>query len=62
MLERRLGMFFADRHSLARRQARDRHIRNPTSGQWRRHFTPRVKAAFDVEWAGLLAQLGYPPD
>ena len=45
-LERRLGLFFAERHSLARRRARDPHIRNPESGQWRHHFTPRVKDAF----------------
>lgn len=61
-IERRLGRFFADRHSLARRRARDTHIRNPTSGQWRIRFTPRVKDAFDAEWADLIARLGYPPD
>jgi len=60
-VERRLGLFFADRHSLARRQARDPHIRNPTSGQWRKHFTPRVKEAFDADWAGLVERLGYLP-
>lgn len=61
-IERRLGLFFADRHSLARRQRRDPHIRNPSSGQWRKHFTPRVKAAFDAEWGGLVEWLGYPRD
>ncbi|MEE4270337.1 MAG: hypothetical protein V2I67_01600 [Thermoanaerobaculales bacterium] len=61
-LERRLGLFFAERHSLARRRAPDPHIRNPTSGQWRSRFTPRVKEAFDAEWADLVERLGYPPD
>jgi len=32
------------------------------SGQWREHFTPRVKEAFDADWAGLVERLGYPPD
>lgn len=61
-LERRLGLFFAERHSLARRRARDPHIRNPSSGQWRNRFTARVREAFDAEWADLIVRLGYPPD
>jgi hypothetical protein len=32
----------------------DEHVRNPTSGQWREQFTPRVDAAFMAEWADLL--------
>ncbi len=59
---RALGRFFAGRHSLERRQARDPHIRNPASGQWREHFTPRVKQAFDAQWGGLVRQLGYAAD
>jgi hypothetical protein len=59
---RRLGHYFAQRHSLERRRAKDPHIRNPASGQWREHFTPRVKRAFDEEWGGLVEQLGYGPD
>jgi hypothetical protein len=61
-VERRLGLFFARRHSLARQRARDPHIRNPASGQWRKHFTPRVTDAFNAEWAGLVDRLDYPPD
>jgi hypothetical protein len=61
VLERRLGIWFAQRYSIGRR-AGDPHIRNPASGQWRKHFTPRVKRAFDVRYAGLIRQLGYPPD
>ena len=60
-LERALGGFFARRYSL-RRLAPDPHVRNPASGQWRQHFTPRVKRAFDARYAGLVEQLGYPPD
>ncbi|MDY7094236.1 MAG: sulfotransferase domain-containing protein [Acidobacteriota bacterium] len=62
---RRLGLFFARRYSLSqkakgRQQSSDPHIRNPAAGQWRRHFTPRVRQAFDRRYAGLVGQLGYP--
>lgn len=60
-LHRALGNWFADRHSIGRRRV-DPHVRNPASGQWRRHFTPRVRTAFDSKYAGLLRRLGYPPD
>lgn len=61
-IERTLGRFLVDRHSLARRRKRDPHIRNPSAGQWRKHFTPRVKAAFDEQWGGLIEPLGYSRD
>lgn len=60
-LERALGSFFARRYAL-RRMTADVHVRNPASGQWREHFTPRVRAAFDARYAGLVKQLGYPSD
>ena len=60
-LEQRLGLWFAKRHSMGRRTA-DPHIRNPAAGQWRQHFTPRVRRVFDAKYAGLVRQLGYPAD
>jgi hypothetical protein len=60
-IERRLGDWLASRYSLARRAA-DGHVRNPEPGQWRRHFTPRVRRVFDAEYAALVKQLGYPAD
>ena len=60
-IERRLGEWFAKRYSL-RRRGGDPHIRNPSSGQWRQFFTPRVRRAFDARYAGLVQQLGYPSD
>ena len=57
-LERTLGTYFARRYSL-RKLAVDSHVRNPASGQWRKHFTPRVEEAFDARYAGLVKQLGY---
>lgn len=60
-LERTLVGWFARRHSIARR-AGDPHVRNPRSGQWRRHFTPRLRRAFEAAHPGLVEQLGYPAD
>ena len=60
-LERRLAIWFSRRYSIRKRSA-DPHIRNPASGQWRQHFTPRVRKMFDSEYSGLIRQLGYPVD
>lgn len=60
-LERGLGLRFAARYAL-RRRAGDPHVRNPASGQWRQHFTPRIEEAFTARYGGLLQRLGYAPD
>jgi hypothetical protein len=60
-IEKRLGLWFVNRHSLNKR-SRDPHVRNPVSGQWREHFTPRVKRAFDSRYPELIARLGYPEE
>ena len=60
-LETWLGTFFTKRYSLKRRRV-DPHVRNPASGQWRQHFTPRVKQVFDEQYGELVESLGYPAD
>ncbi len=60
-LERALGGWFAGRYAVGRLSSHP-HVRNPASGQWRQHFTPRVRRAFDAEYAGLLRGLGYSSD
>jgi hypothetical protein len=60
-LERRLGTWFASRYSIRGRRT-DPHVRDPAAGQWRKHFTPRVRQAFDSRYAELVRLLGYPPD
>lgn len=60
-LERWLGTAFANRHSLGKRWG-DPHIRNPSSGQWRQYFTPRIRRAFDAKYSRLIGQLGYPSE
>ena len=61
LIEHKLGAWFAKRYSIERQQ-QDPHIRNPAAGQWRNHFTPRVRQAFDARYPGLIRQLGYPSD
>jgi hypothetical protein len=58
-VERTLGTWFARRYAIARRSD-DPHVRDPRGGQWRTHFTPRITQAFDRQYAGLIAHLGYP--
>lgn len=60
-LQRALGRHFVKRYSF-RRLAPDPHVRNPSSGQWRQHFTPRVRQVFDRRYGALIRQLGYPVD
>lgn len=60
-LERRLGFWFARRYSIRNRRI-DAHVRDPAPGQWRKHFTPRVRRVFDAGYAGLIRELGYPAD
>lgn len=57
--QRSAGLTAVERHSAKNRQGKDSHIRNPASGQWRKHFTPAVEAAFNARYPDLLQKLGY---
>ena len=59
-LERGLGLKLANRYSLGGRGGKDTHVRNPSSGQWRKLFTPRIQSVFDERYGALVKQLGYP--
>lgn len=60
-IERRLGDWFARRYSI-RKLLGDAHVRNPSPGQWRKHFSSRVQEACDAAHGGLIESLGYPAD
>lgn len=54
-----LGLFVAGRQRASRQAGRLSHIRNPDSGQWRRHFTERVAATFNERYGAVLDRYGY---
>lgn len=54
------GGLIAWRHSArSRRQSASAHVRDPSAGQWRRHFTPRVEREFDAAYGDLIEMYGY---
>lgn len=54
------GRYYARRYSASRRRGKTAHIRNPSSGQWRRYFTPEVSRRFNELYGDLLERYGYP--
>ena len=53
------GLMAVEQHSAKNQQGKNSHIRNPTSGQWRNHFTPKLEEAFHLRYPDLLERLGY---
>jgi sulfotransferase family protein len=54
-IERNATRFDA-KHAVAEKS---KHVRNPSSGQWRGVFTPRVERAFLERWGDVLERYGY---
>lgn len=44
------------------RASNRKHIRDPSSGQWRHYFTPDVAARFSAQYGALLQKYDYPLD
>ena len=61
LLERRIGGWLVRRFAWKPGRS-DAHVRDPTPGQWREHFTPRVERAFRERHPDLLERLGYGAD
>lgn len=57
--ERKVGLIFARKFSAKNRAKNYKHIRNPSSGQWKEHFTPKVEAYFNELYADVLEELKY---
>jgi Sulfotransferase domain len=53
-----IGPLMAELHKADGKTAKQSHIRNPTSGQWQKHFTPRVQGAFLERYGDLLERYG----
>ena len=56
-----VGRFYARRYRAAKRQSKLKHIRNASSGQWRKYFTPEVTRQFNHCYKDLLEKLEYLP-
>jgi hypothetical protein len=57
--EKKLGLLLADRFSAKKMSGSTKHIRNPKSGQWEEHFTPKVEDYFNKKYADILKRYGY---
>ena len=58
-LEKRIGVIIANNLSAKKQIKKSKHIRNPTSGQWKNHFTPKVKDYFEQHHKELLEIYNY---
>lgn len=52
---------YAARYRAGKKSANTSHIRNPNSGQWRKHFTPAVTEKFEALYTPLLERYHYSP-
>lgn len=59
---RKIGLFYAERYSAKKRLGQYNHIRDASSGQWRKHFTPALLDRFNSEYGEVLEKYGYPLD
>ena len=59
IIDRWVGQFFAGRYAVHSRRGSSAHVRDPTAGQWRQHFTPRVEEAFMAQYEDLLGRYRY---
>lgn len=58
-VERKAARFLADKFSAKKQSISTRHIRNPISGQWKDHFTPKVMNYFERKHGDVLEYYGY---
>lgn len=56
---KKLARYFGYRHSAQQKSNRTEHIRNPSSGQWKKHFTPEVERYFNERYSDLLTRYNY---
>ena len=55
----RIGARHAERHSTARARARNTHVRNPVSGQWRELMPAGLADRIAAEYGDVLERYGY---
>lgn len=59
-IAQRLGARHAERYSMARRRGKNKHIRNPASGQWRDLIPAALVDRIAAEYGDVLERYGYP--
>jgi len=52
----------AEQFAISKTKKHDEHVRDPSPGQWRRHFSPQVDAHFQASYPGLIESLGFETD
>ena len=57
--EQWLGGHFAKKYSAARVSAENRHIRDPSTAQWKQYFSQEMNRRFCARWGDLLERYGY---
>jgi len=58
-LMQQAAKFFARKYRYRPNTSSKRHIRNPAPGQWKEHFTPKVKACFERNYGDILELYNY---
>jgi len=59
LIEKWSGQLLAVKYSAKKRRNTTAHIRNPMAGQWKEHFTPRVKDYFERQYRDIIERYGY---
>jgi len=54
-----MGKFWANKYKFKSKSKNQKHIRNPSPGQWKNHFTPKVEAFFMDTYGDLLEKYQY---
>lgn len=57
--EQWLGGHFAKKYSATRIAGKNRHIRNPSTAQWKKYFSEAMNRRFCSRWGALLDRYGY---
>jgi len=57
-LEKRIGLFWAKKYSLAN-VSNTKHVRNAKPGQWKKYFTPKVEKYFYDKYEDIIETLSY---
>jgi hypothetical protein len=59
---RLVARHYASKFRAGQRASNKKHIRNPSSGQWREYFTPDMTRLFNDRYGELLRKYDYPLD